>query len=113
LHAHRAVEHALRRHLALRVWRWAPAEEEPQDGAEAATAGGAGKEMAARKTGSGCPAPGRCAYFVEKKKRFCKMIVAPGRRFCGEHGQQEVPGLARRSRRPPSPAGEDGLLGPG
>ncbi|XP_075281137.1 tRNA:m(4)X modification enzyme TRM13 homolog isoform X3 [Opisthocomus hoazin] len=45
--------------------------------------------MAARKTGSGCPAPGRCAYFVEKKKRFCKMIVAPGRRFCGEHGQQE------------------------
>ncbi|NXT17368.1 TRM13 enzyme, partial [Syrrhaptes paradoxus] len=35
------------------------------------------------------PAPGRCAYFVERKKRFCKMIPAPGRRFCGEHGQQE------------------------
>ncbi|NXL36542.1 TRM13 enzyme, partial [Glaucidium brasilianum] len=35
------------------------------------------------------PVPGRCAYFVERKKRFCKMIPAPGRRFCGEHGQQE------------------------
>ncbi|NXJ02407.1 TRM13 enzyme, partial [Psophia crepitans] len=33
--------------------------------------------------------PGRCAYFVERKKRFCKMIPAAGRRFCGEHGQQE------------------------
>ncbi|NWX43559.1 TRM13 enzyme, partial [Steatornis caripensis] len=35
------------------------------------------------------PVPGRCAYFVERKKRFCRMIPAPGRRFCGEHGQQE------------------------
>ncbi|NXH19700.1 TRM13 enzyme, partial [Bucco capensis] len=35
------------------------------------------------------PVPGRCAYFVQRKKRFCKMIPAPGRRFCGEHGQQE------------------------
>ncbi|NWX20961.1 TRM13 enzyme, partial [Aegotheles bennettii] len=35
------------------------------------------------------PCPGRCAYFVERKKRFCKMIPAAGRRFCGEHGQQE------------------------
>ncbi|KAF1555456.1 UNVERIFIED_CONTAM: hypothetical protein FQV16_0006817, partial [Eudyptes robustus] len=35
------------------------------------------------------PVPGRCAYFVARKKRFCKMIPAPGRRFCGEHGQQE------------------------
>ncbi|NWI31800.1 TRM13 enzyme, partial [Sula dactylatra] len=35
------------------------------------------------------PAPGTCAYFVERKKRFCKLIPAPGRRFCGEHGQQE------------------------
>ncbi|XP_009466653.1 PREDICTED: tRNA:m(4)X modification enzyme TRM13 homolog [Nipponia nippon] len=39
--------------------------------------------------GRGSPVPGRCAYFVERKKRFCKMIPAPGRRFCGEHGQQE------------------------
>ncbi|KAM9283848.1 tRNA:m(4)X modification enzyme TRM13 homolog isoform 3-T3 [Morus bassanus] len=35
------------------------------------------------------PAPGRCAYFVARKKRFCKMLPAPGRRFCGEHGLQE------------------------
>ncbi|NXG52506.1 TRM13 enzyme, partial [Psilopogon haemacephalus] len=35
------------------------------------------------------PLPGRCAYFVQRKNRFCKMIPAPGRRFCGEHGQQE------------------------
>uniref|UniRef100_A0A8B9F7V6 tRNA:m(4)X modification enzyme TRM13 n=1 Tax=Amazona collaria TaxID=241587 RepID=A0A8B9F7V6_9PSIT len=36
-----------------------------------------------------CAEAGRCAYFVERKKRFCKMAPAPGRRFCGEHGQQE------------------------
>ncbi|XP_062437975.1 tRNA:m(4)X modification enzyme TRM13 homolog isoform X2 [Rhea pennata] len=35
------------------------------------------------------PEPGRCAYFVERKKRFCRMVPASGRRFCGEHGQQE------------------------
>ncbi|XP_019711416.1 tRNA:m(4)X modification enzyme TRM13 homolog isoform X3 [Hippocampus comes] len=28
---------------------------------------------------------GKCAFFVEKKKRFCKMVVAKGREFCGEH----------------------------
>ncbi|XP_025852347.2 tRNA:m(4)X modification enzyme TRM13 homolog isoform X1 [Vulpes vulpes] len=31
------------------------------------------------------PAEGRCSYYVEKKKRFCRMVVAAGRRFCGEH----------------------------
>eukprot|EP00075_Anas_platyrhynchos_P029586 XP_027318839.1 tRNA:m(4)X modification enzyme TRM13 homolog isoform X2 [Anas platyrhynchos] len=35
------------------------------------------------------PEPGRCAYFVARKKRFCRMVPALGRRFCGEHGQQE------------------------
>ncbi|XP_056211320.1 tRNA:m(4)X modification enzyme TRM13 homolog isoform X1 [Falco biarmicus] len=45
--------------------------------------------MAAPELGRGAPIPGRCAYFVERKKRFCKMIPAPGRRFCGEHEQQE------------------------
>ncbi|NWI99056.1 TRM13 enzyme, partial [Crypturellus undulatus] len=35
------------------------------------------------------PEPGRCAYFVQRKKRFCKMVPAAGRRFCGEHGQLE------------------------
>uniref|UniRef100_A0A8C6M1R6 Zinc finger CCCH-type TRM13 domain-containing protein n=1 Tax=Nothobranchius furzeri TaxID=105023 RepID=A0A8C6M1R6_NOTFU len=29
--------------------------------------------------------PTRCVFFLQKKKRFCKMIVAKGRRFCGEH----------------------------
>ncbi|XP_044055620.1 tRNA:m(4)X modification enzyme TRM13 homolog isoform X2 [Siniperca chuatsi] len=31
------------------------------------------------------PLPGRCGFFVEKKKRFCKMIVGKGKAFCGEH----------------------------
>lgn len=34
---------------------------------------------------TGFPAEGRCSYFVEKKKRFCRMVVATGKRFCGEH----------------------------
>ncbi|XP_053929088.1 tRNA:m(4)X modification enzyme TRM13 homolog isoform X2 [Cuculus canorus] len=56
----------------------------------AARAGGAGADMAAPTGPCGaCPIPGRCAYFVERKKRFCKMILAAGKRFCAEHGQQE------------------------
>ncbi|XP_035189092.1 tRNA:m(4)X modification enzyme TRM13 homolog isoform X2 [Oxyura jamaicensis] len=35
------------------------------------------------------PEPGRCAYFVARKKRFCRMVPALGKRFCGEHGHQE------------------------
>lgn len=38
------------------------------------------------------PEPGRCAHFVLRKRRFCRMIPAPGRRFCGEHGHEEVQG---------------------
>ncbi|MEJ1270900.1 tRNA methyltransferase 13 [Cricetulus griseus] len=34
---------------------------------------------------SGVPAEGRCSYFVEKKRRFCRMVAAAGKRFCGEH----------------------------
>nr|XP_004664003.2 tRNA:m(4)X modification enzyme TRM13 homolog isoform X1 [Jaculus jaculus] len=34
---------------------------------------------------SGFPTEGRCSYYVEKKKRFCRMVVAAGKRFCGEH----------------------------
>ncbi|XP_033932928.1 tRNA:m(4)X modification enzyme TRM13 homolog isoform X2 [Pseudochaenichthys georgianus] len=41
------------------------------------------------------PLPGRCGFFVEKKKRFCKMIVARGNVFCGEHATQEE-GSCRR-----------------
>ncbi|KAM5293495.1 tRNA:m(4)X modification enzyme TRM13 homolog isoform 1-T1 [Glossophaga mutica] len=36
-----------------------------------------------RATGS--KAEGRCGYYVAKKKRFCRMVVAAGKRFCGEH----------------------------
>ncbi|XP_070253371.1 tRNA:m(4)X modification enzyme TRM13 homolog isoform X2 [Myotis yumanensis] len=34
---------------------------------------------------TGFPAEGRCGYYVAKKKRFCRMVAAAGRRFCGEH----------------------------
>jgi len=26
-----------------------------------------------------------CQYFVERKKRYCRMSVKKGRKFCGEH----------------------------
>jgi hypothetical protein len=29
--------------------------------------------------------PGRCAFFVARKQRHCKMTVAPGLTFCGLH----------------------------
>lgn len=72
--------------------RWRPA----------TRAGCGGKEMAEREaagggSGSGAgPLPGRCAFFVQRKRRFCKMVPAPGRRFCGEHGRQEVPRAGAR-----------------
>ncbi|KAK7889132.1 hypothetical protein WMY93_024692 [Mugilogobius chulae] len=40
--------------------------------------------------------PGRCAFFVERKKRFCKMIVGKGKRFCGEHAAMEECSGSRR-----------------
>ncbi|XP_077270405.1 tRNA:m(4)X modification enzyme TRM13 homolog [Temnothorax americanus] len=33
-----------------------------------------------------------CMYFVERKKRFCRMTVREGRRYCGEH-QRDVADL--------------------
>ncbi|XP_048352302.1 tRNA:m(4)X modification enzyme TRM13 homolog isoform X2 [Sphaerodactylus townsendi] len=45
--------------------------------------------MAEELAGSFSPQPGRCAYFVARKRRFCKMVPAQGRRFCGEHAAQE------------------------
>ncbi|KAM3915149.1 tRNA:m(4)X modification enzyme TRM13 homolog [Leptodactylus fuscus] len=33
------------------------------------------------------PMPGRCSHFVQRKRRYCKMIVAEGKRFCGEHAE--------------------------
>lgn len=31
------------------------------------------------------PLSNGCGFFVEKKKRFCKMIAASGKIYCGEH----------------------------
>ncbi|KAF7654741.1 hypothetical protein LDENG_00065640 [Lucifuga dentata] len=42
------------------------------------------------------PMPGRCSFYVEKKKRFCKMIVGNGKKFCGEHGNMEEGSSSRR-----------------
>ncbi|CAJ1059527.1 tRNA:m(4)X modification enzyme TRM13 homolog [Xyrichtys novacula] len=41
------------------------------------------------------PLPGRCGFFVEKKKRFCKMVVGKGKVYCGEHATMEK-GVSRR-----------------
>lgn len=58
---------------------------------------------------TGFPAEGRCGYYVEKKKRFCRMVVAAGKRFCGEHaGAAEVwyrPTLSRVGNKYPGPVG--------
>ncbi|XP_053179081.1 tRNA:m(4)X modification enzyme TRM13 homolog [Scomber japonicus] len=40
--------------------------------------------------------PGRCSFFVEKKNRFCKMIVGKGKTFCGEHSTVEEGSGSRR-----------------
>ncbi|KAM4021805.1 tRNA:m(4)X modification enzyme TRM13 homolog [Anomaloglossus baeobatrachus] len=37
-----------------------------------------------RSTG---PEPGRCAHYVQRKKRYCKMIPGKGRKYCGEHAE--------------------------
>jgi hypothetical protein len=34
----------------------------------------------------------RCAHFVQRKKRTCRMMVKPGKRFCGEHATEEEGG---------------------
>lgn len=31
------------------------------------------------------PEPGRCGFYVQRKKRFCKMMLKPGHQYCGEH----------------------------
>ncbi|CAG9765306.1 unnamed protein product [Ceutorhynchus assimilis] len=31
------------------------------------------------------PNPDHCTYFVQRKKRYCKMLVKAGKKFCGEH----------------------------
>ncbi|XP_046905965.1 tRNA:m(4)X modification enzyme TRM13 homolog [Hypomesus transpacificus] len=46
--------------------------------------------------GVSAPHPERCAFYVERKKRFCKMQVGSGRRFCGEHAHAEKESKKRR-----------------
>ncbi|XP_035268535.1 tRNA:m(4)X modification enzyme TRM13 homolog [Anguilla anguilla] len=49
----------------------------------------------AEESGDGvsAPLPGRCGFYVERKRRYCKMVVACGKTFCGEHanaGQEDT-----------------------
>ncbi|XP_060797199.1 tRNA:m(4)X modification enzyme TRM13 homolog isoform X2 [Neoarius graeffei] len=39
--------------------------------------------------GVSAPLPGRCGFYVAKKKRYCKMVAGNGRKFCGEHGNAD------------------------
>ncbi|KAI1891932.1 hypothetical protein AGOR_G00148800 [Albula goreensis] len=52
----------------------------------------------AEATGDGvlAPLPGRCGFYVEKKRRYCKMIVASGKKFCGEHANVDQDGERKR-----------------
>ncbi|XP_048458434.1 tRNA:m(4)X modification enzyme TRM13 homolog isoform X2 [Rhincodon typus] len=61
--------------------------------------------MANERTADGiqAPLPGRCGYFVEKKKRYCKMIVAKGKRLCGEHANTASDSEGYKQRRIPCP----------
>uniref|UniRef100_A0A3Q0RER2 tRNA:m(4)X modification enzyme TRM13 n=1 Tax=Amphilophus citrinellus TaxID=61819 RepID=A0A3Q0RER2_AMPCI len=42
------------------------------------------------------PGRGRCAFFVQKKKRFCKMVAGKGKKYCGEHATMEEDGGGSR-----------------
>ncbi|XP_004557084.2 tRNA:m(4)X modification enzyme TRM13 homolog [Maylandia zebra] len=42
------------------------------------------------------PEPSRCCFFVQKKKRFCKMVAGKGRKYCGEHATMEEDGGGSR-----------------
>ena len=39
----------------------------------------------AKQKQRGAPTPGRCAFFLEKKRRYCSMRPGPGKRYCGVH----------------------------
>eukprot|EP00066_Takifugu_rubripes_P027708 XP_011616974.1 PREDICTED: tRNA:m(4)X modification enzyme TRM13 homolog [Takifugu rubripes] len=41
---------------------------------------------------TGAPSSNSCGFFVKKKKRFCKMIAASGKIYCGEHATMEEAG---------------------
>ncbi|KAI4872937.1 hypothetical protein NFI96_023624, partial [Prochilodus magdalenae] len=42
------------------------------------------------------PLPGRCAFYVLKKKRYCKMVVGSGKIFCGEHATADTDNERKR-----------------
>lgn len=49
-----------------------------------------------------------CAYFLQRKKRYCRMSVKAGRKFCGEHASldaatQVCPTTAAKYARTPCP----------
>lgn len=44
---------------------------------------------AVESDGVSAPLPGRCAFYVAKKKRYCKMVVGNGKKFCGEHADSD------------------------
>lgn len=33
---------------------------------------------------------GNCHFFVERKKRYCRMTVKSGNKYCGEHLRSDV-----------------------
>ncbi|CAL8310185.1 unnamed protein product [Lota lota] len=49
------------------------------------------------------PIRGRCGFFVERKRRFCKMIVGSGNLYCGEHANVENGNSRRRIQCPLDP----------
>ncbi|EGI65702.1 tRNA guanosine-2'-O-methyltransferase TRM13-like protein [Acromyrmex echinatior] len=44
-----------------------------------------------------------CMHFVERKKRFCRMTVQKGHRYCGEHQLWDIAGCDTRNERVPCP----------
>ena len=49
--------------------------------------------------------PGRCALFIKKRGRYCKLPVAKGREYCGEHltFDLELSGASSHKKRIPCP----------
>jgi len=46
----------------------------------------------------------RCGFFVLRKKRCCRMLVKPGKKYCGEHAhleQEQLPSQGRIKERFP------------
>lgn len=58
------------------------------------------KMAAPAEDGVHAPMPGRCGFYVAKKRRFCKMIVSEGKRLCGEHATHAKEGESTKKRIP-------------